>query len=71
VAVGALTQAMAAVADDWTELGRNLTFVINEDYTERIRELAMHANGNSSTTNEPAYRMLQVLTRLRGGKFSL
>jgi hypothetical protein len=56
---------------DWRGLGRNLTFVINEDYTARIRELAKHADGNSSTTNEPAYRMLQILTRLRGGKFSL
>ena len=26
------------------------------------------ARSNSSTTNEPAYRLLQILTRLRGDK---
>jgi hypothetical protein len=51
--------------------GRDMRFVKNEAYTERIRELAAKPAKNSSTTNEPAYRMLQVLTRLRGGKFQL
>jgi len=33
--------------------------------------LAAHASKNSSTTGEPAYRMLQILARLRGGHFQL
>lgn len=71
VAVGQLTSAMTAVENEWSALGRDLNFVINERYTDRIRQLATHAAGNSSTTGEPAYRMLQVLSRLRGGKFEL
>lgn len=49
----------------------DLGFVVNEDYTERIRELVIHARKNQSATSEPAYRMLQVLTHLRGATISL
>jgi hypothetical protein len=71
VPVGTVTQAMTRIEDEWKVEGRNLGFVINESYTERIRQLVVSARKNSSTTNEPAYRLLQVLTRLRGGDFSL
>jgi hypothetical protein len=71
VAVGKLTSVMSEIEQEWGAAGRGLRFVINETYTERIRELAANARKNSSTTNEPAYRMLQVLTRLRGGNFHL
>jgi hypothetical protein len=71
VALGKLTDVMHAIEAEWRDTGRSLEFVINEDYTTRIRELAAHARRNPSTTNEPANRMLQVLTRLRGGKFEL
>lgn len=71
VAVGKLTSAMSEIEQEWEAAGRDLRFVINETYTERIRELAGNAAKNPSTTNEPAYRMLQVLTRLRGSKFEL
>lgn len=71
VAVGKLTTAMAGLEQQWKEAGRDLSFVINEDYTTRIRELAQHAAKNSSTTNEPSYRLLQVLSRLRGGQFQI
>lgn len=71
VAVGQLTNVMGEIEAEWDAAGRDLRFVINEAYTERIRELVANAAKNSSTTNEPAYRMLQVLTRLRGGKFEL
>jgi hypothetical protein len=71
VAVGKLTDVMQGIEADWKAAGRDLRFVKNEEYTVRIHELATDAKKNSSTTNEPAYRMLQVLTRLRGGKFEL
>lgn len=71
VRVGKLTEVMHAIEAEWKNAGRSLQFVTNEDYTARIRELAVHAKQNPSTTNEPAYRMLQMLTRLRGAKFDL
>lgn len=71
VAVGKLTDVMREIEQEWEVAGRDLRFVMNETYTERIRELAGNAAKNPSTTNEPAYRMLQVLTRLRGSKFEL
>ncbi len=71
VAVGKLTNVMTEIEQEWEQAARDLRFVINETYTERIRQLLENARKNSSTTNEPAYRMLQVLTRLRGGKFQL
>lgn len=71
VAVGKLTDVIGEIEAEWEAAGRDLRFVINEEYTERIRKLKVDAARNSSTTNEPAYRMLQVLTRLRGGRFEL
>jgi hypothetical protein len=71
VAVGGLTQAMNELEREWADLGRDLRFVTNEIYTERIRLLAQHAARNASTTNEPAYRLLQILTRLRDGHFQI
>lgn len=62
---------MSEIEQEWEAAGRDLRFVINETYTERIRELAANARKNSSTTNEPAYRMLRVLKRLREGRFEL
>jgi hypothetical protein len=65
VAVGKLTDAMEATEDEWRSAGRDPRFIINGDYTDRVRVLAKHAGRHSSTTNEPAYRMLQILTHLR------
>jgi hypothetical protein len=45
--------------------------VINDEYTRRIAQLVEVARTSSSTTSEPAFRMLQILTRLRGHKPSL
>jgi hypothetical protein len=69
VSKGALTSSLGRLEREYAAAGDDLRFVINEDYTERIRALAQHASKNSSTTNEPAYRLLQVLSRLRGGDF--
>jgi hypothetical protein len=49
----------------------DLEYVINERYTDYLRQLAVHARLNTSATSEPAYRMLQVLTHLREGAFAL
>ena len=66
-----LQAAMSVVEQQWEDAGRDLHFITNQTYTDRIRELADDAKGNPSTTNEPAYRMLQVLTRLRNGDFQV
>jgi hypothetical protein len=71
VPLGKLTDRMQVFEEAWQADGRDLRFIINETYTERIRQLVESAKSNSSTTNEPAYRMLQVLTRLRGGDLTL
>jgi hypothetical protein len=71
VPVGKMTEGMHLIAEEWAAEGRQLSFVMNKDYTERVRALVSHARRNSSTTNEPAYRMLQILTRLRGANLQL
>ncbi len=71
VAKGKLTKAFEALEAEALGAGLDLEFVINENYTENLRQLATHAQHNSSATSEPAYRMLQVLTHLRDGEFAL
>jgi Holliday junction resolvase-like predicted endonuclease len=68
---GVVTQQFEALAAEWKEAGRSLEFVINEAYTHRIGEVVRDAASNTSTTNEPAYRMLQILTHLSGVKPAL
>ena len=63
---GAATATFDRLSSGWAAEGRSLEFVINESYTERIATLADVARRKSATTNEPAFRMLQMLTRLRG-----
>jgi hypothetical protein len=71
VAKGKLTTAFESLGEEAGAMGMDLSFVINEEYTERLRELVAHAKRNSSATSEPAYRMLQVLGHLRDGHFSI
>lgn len=71
VSQGVTTIAFQRLGAEWKAEDRSLEFIINDDYTRRIAQLVEHARGNSSTTNEPAYRMLQMLTRLRGEKPAL
>ena len=40
--------------------------VANEAYTDRIRELVAEARKATSLTGDDAFRLLQLLTRLRG-----
>lgn len=65
---GAITTGFEQLCGDWAAEGRVLEFIINGEYTRRVGQLIEHARGNTSTTNEPAYRMLQMLTHLRGEK---
>lgn len=68
VPVGQTTGAFAQLEQTWKADGRDLRFIINQDYTACITQLIQSARTNSATTNEPAYRLLQILTRLRGDK---
>ena len=71
VPVGKLTTAFEALGDEAAAMDMDLAFVINEGYTEKMRELAAHAKRHASATSDPAYRMLQILGHLRDGRFSV
>lgn len=47
---------------------RGIHLVANEEYTRRINLLAEHASKSTKTTGDDAYRMLQLLTHLRGNR---
>ena len=66
-----MTTFFTELDQKWAAEGRDLRFIINDDYTACIAELVDSARANSATTNEPAYRLLQILTRLRGAKPTL
>ncbi len=68
---GATTALFATLEAEWLGKNRSLEFVINQEYSARIRRLVESARANPSATNEPAYRLLQVLTHLRGEKPTL
>jgi hypothetical protein len=65
---GVRLNAFERIQKERAEEGQILELVFNAEYTARITALVEAAKTNSSTTNEPAFRMLQVLTRLRGVK---
>ncbi len=65
---GANTATFKQLCADWEAEDRSLEFIINEEYTARIAQLVAAARSNPSATNEPAFRMLQILTHLRGEK---
>lgn len=71
VAEGKMTAFFEQQAKEFARRGESFEFVVNGDYTARVQELADHARGNTSTTSEPAYRMLQILTHLREGPLRL
>lgn len=47
------------------ERGPGLRVVMNERYTNRIQQLEEKARQKSSATDEPAFRMLQIMSRLK------
>ena len=71
VAKGATTTMFDELCGECGGEGLSREFAINEEYTRRIGELVDYARQNPSATSEPAYRMLQILTRLRGEKPAL
>src|SRR4051812_37983944 len=54
------------LAAEFSSDALDVEFVVNERYTERAQELIEHAKASTKATSEPAYRLLQVLTRLKG-----
>lgn len=56
-----------AVTARFRAQGVGVAIVANEAYTERVQELVTAARGTASTTGNDAFRMLQILTRLKGG----
>ena len=66
VPVGRLTEAFGRLESEFSDNELDVKFIINERYSQRVQELVEHARGNPSATSEPAYRLLQILTRLRG-----
>lgn len=44
----------------------SITLVANDEYTRRINLIAEHASQSTQTTGDDGYRMLQLLTHLRG-----
>lgn len=71
VKTGATTARFEQMREDWAAEGRSLEFIINDKYTARVAELVVVARRSPSTTSEPAFRMLQMLTHLRGEKPTL
>lgn len=63
VAVGKMTTAFDEMARQFSP-GR-LSFIINQTYGDRIQELIKVARSNEKATSDPAFRLLQVLARVR------
>lgn len=64
VAKGTVTTAFARMAAEFPRPGR-LSFVINESYGDRLRELIAVARSNEKATSDPGFRMLQLLARVK------
>jgi Holliday junction resolvase-like predicted endonuclease len=61
-----LISELEEVAGHYTSQQIELHIVANETYTQRIQELVDVARETTATTGNDAFRMLQILTRLRG-----
>ena len=66
VPTGKLTQKFTEMEQRYSEGPFDVEFVINNTYTQRVQRLIEHARKSSKATSDPAYRMLQLLTRLKG-----
>jgi hypothetical protein len=66
VPIGRLTTALAVIEHTTQESGHEFRFVINDEYTRRVQRLVEYARKHEAPTGEPAYRLLQILTHLRG-----
>jgi len=61
---GQMTAAFDRMTEEFPSEGR-LTFVINKTYGDRIQQLVEIARTNEKSTSDPAFRLLQVLARVR------
>lgn len=61
-----IAQRFDELANEFSNQELDVEFIINARYTERVQELVDHAKESFKATNEPAYRLLQILTHLRG-----
>jgi len=66
VGVGLNTQWMSRMTADQAGRGFRVEFIYNEKYTEALQALTEIARKGTSDTGEPAFRLLQILTHLRG-----
>lgn len=73
VPVGMTTTAFDAMAEEFRGRGERLNFIINAEYGNRVQQVIDAARTNGRATSDPAFRMLQVLTRAKseGGRLSL
>lgn len=62
-----LVAELDAIARGFADQQVDLAIVANEKYTERLQELVHEARRNPAATGDDAFRMLQILTRVKGG----
>ena len=61
-----LVAELEIVAQSFQSKNITLQFVVNDDYTAAIQRLVDCARNNHSTTGDDAFRMLQILTHVKG-----
>lgn len=71
VPVGAMTAEFGAMSKTFEARGARLTFVMNEQYGNRVQALIDVAKQNSKATSDPAFRLLQVLARVKSREGAL
>ena len=62
-----LMSALEAVVARFEARDVVLAIVANEGYTDRLQALIDLARQSTATTGDDAFRMLQILTRVKGG----
>jgi hypothetical protein len=61
-----LVRRLRDVADSFKARDVELTIVANEEYTSRLQTLVDEARATTATTGDDAFRLLQILTRVKG-----
>lgn len=61
-----LAGMLEELEQEYVDRGLDVSFVINERFSERINLLRDRAGEDVKATSEPSYRLLQILTHLRG-----
>lgn len=66
IPVGALTDRLAALQTAWEGEGLQVTLVANEEYARRLQALIDVARSSTKATSDVAFRLLRILTHVRG-----